>query len=111
MKKAIAFALVIMVVVLSLASCAPSIKGKWTYSTTLLGQDIKVTLNFKSNGELETTTETLVLGVSNKDVQTLKYTFDGKTLIVDGEETKYEIDGNTLKFPFGDLGYIEFKRQ
>ena len=86
------------------------ILGKWVYSTTLLGPEIKITLNFKTNGELETTTETKILGVSNSETDTVEYSFDGKTLIIDGEETRYELEGKTLKIAIGDIGYVEFKR-
>ena len=114
MKKILALAIVLAVLVLSLASCAASIKGKWVYSATVLGQEMKITLDFKSNGKVESTVETTVniLGVKNTstDTDTSDYTFDGKTLTIDGEETKYEIKDNTLKLAFGEVGYVEFKR-
>ena len=111
MKKVLSLALIIAILVLSLASCGLKILGKWVYSLSVLGQEVKVTLNFKANGELETTTETTILGSTSSETDTCKYSFDGKTLIIDGEETDYTLENNVLKIAIGEFGTVDFVKQ
>ncbi|MBQ2934320.1 MAG: hypothetical protein IJE02_06895 [Clostridia bacterium] len=85
LARILAMALIV-VMALSLVGCGPKSKIKGEWEGEFMGVDITMEFDGK-----EVTME--VMGQE----ETTDYEFDGKELIIDGEEVEYEFDGrNTL---------------
>lgn len=104
MKKTVRILAVVMalVMLLALAGCSAKSKIKGDWEGKFMGVDITMTFDGEKVS-MEVMGQTTELG---------EYKFEGKKLIIDGDETKYEFkDKDTLILDMEDYGDLELKRK